>query len=205
MKVIAFNGSPNANGVVAKGIEIIGAELRKEGIDIEIIHVGKERIRGCIDCRKCRETNPCRCVFDDDPVNKCRDALNAADGVILGSPVYYGNIAGSFKCFLDRLFFPGVNLQFKPAATVVSLRRSGGIATFHALNNYLTLSGAVITPSMYWDVIHGNTVDELMQDEEGMQIMQAQGRNMAWLLKTFATSTLSPPEALERKRTNFIH
>jgi multimeric flavodoxin WrbA len=205
MKVIAFNGSPNANGVVAKGIDIIGAELRKEGIELEVIHVGRERFRGCIDCRKCQNDNLGRCIFDDDSVNKCRDALNAADGLILGTPVYYGGIAGAFKCFLDRLFFPGVNLKFKPAATVVSLRRSGGIAVFHALNNYLNLAGAVITPSMYWDVIHCNNVDELMQDEEGMQIMQVQGRNMAWLLKTLAASPLSPPESPERKRTNFIH
>jgi len=205
MKVIAFNGSPHNDRVVAKGISVIKEELEKEGITVELVHVGNKSIHGCLDCRKCKETG--RCVIADDPVNECVEKLKSADGLILGTPVYYGGVAGTFKCFLDRLFFSGPDLRYKVGATVVSLRRTGGIAAFHQLNNYLTLSQIIISPGVYWDVIHGNNAEELSGDKEGLQIMEIQGRNMAWLLKTLASGKkdipLLPP--VERKRTNFIH
>jgi multimeric flavodoxin WrbA len=205
MKVVAFNGSPHKDGVVYHGILAMKDELEKEGIETEILHVGAEKIRGCIDCHKCREPGMGRCVFDDDPVNSSREKLNAADGVILGSPVYYGGIAGTFKSFLDRLFFPRTRLRYKAGAVVVSLRRTGGISTFQQLNNYLNLAQAVITPSVYWEVIHGNTPQELEEDREGLQIMAITGRNMAWLLKTIAAGGVPRPEELKRENTNFIH
>jgi multimeric flavodoxin WrbA len=205
MNVVAFNGSPHENGVVYHGILAMKEELEKEGIGTEILHVGAEKIRGCVDCRGCRDLG--RCVIDDDPVNSCREKLNGADGLILGSPVYYGGIAGTFKSFLDRLFFPGTKLRYKAAAAVVSLRRSGGISTFHQLNNYLNLAQAIITPSVYWEVIHGNTPRELEEDREGLQIMRITGRNMAWLLKAIAAGKKETPlpEEPKRERTNFIH
>ena len=204
MKVIAFNGSPHQNGTVYKGIVTVTEELEKEGIEVEIIHVGNQVIRGCIACGKCHTLK--LCVFTDDIVKPSFDKINSADGIILGSPVYYGGIAGAFKCFLDRLFFSRPNLRYKVAGTVVSLRRSGGIAAFHALNNYLNLSQAIITPSMYWNVIHGNNAEEAVQDEEGLQIMRVLGRNMAWLLKTVDTGkkSIPLPETESRKWTNFI-
>jgi len=204
MKVIAFNGSPHQQGTVNKGIVTVTEELEKEGIEVEIIHVGNQVIRGCTACGNCRELK--HCVFTDDIVQPCFDKANRADGIILGSPVYYGGIAGAFKCFLDRLFFPRLDLRYKVAATVVSLRRSGGIAAFHALNNYLSLGQAIITPSVYWNVIHGNNADEFLQDEEGVQIMRVLGKNMAWLLKTVAEGKkdIPLPEAETRARTNFI-
>ena len=204
MKVIAFNGSPNKDGVVAKGISIITGELSKEGIETECIHVGDKNIHGCMDCRKCRELK--RCAISGDVVNEAFEKIQAADGVILGSPVYYGGVAGTFKCFLDRLFFPGPAMQFKVGATVVSLRRTGGITTFHQLNNYFNLARMIITPGIYWDIIHGNSAEEVMEDEEGLQIMEVQGRNMAWLLKTLAAGRKEVPLPLsvERIRTNFI-
>jgi multimeric flavodoxin WrbA len=133
--------------------------------------------------------------------------MEAADGVILGTPVYYGSIAGTFKSFLDRLFFSGVDMKFKAGAAVVSLRRSGGIGTFHQINNYFNLAQIVITPGVYWDVIHGNTPEELNGDEEGTQIMEIQGRNMAWLIKTLdaGKKSVPAPQPVRRKRTNFIH
>ena len=206
MKVMAFNGSPHNDGVVAKGISIMKTELEKEGISVEVLQIGGMNIHGCTDCRKCRELK--RCAISGDLVNEAFEKMQAADGVILGSPVYYGSIAGTFKCFLDRLFFPGPDMKFKAGATVVSLRRSGGISTFHQLNNYLNLSQMIITPCVYWDVIHGNNADEVMQDLEGLQIMEIQGRNMAWLLKTLASGRREiplPSPVKERKRTNFIH
>lgn len=205
MKVIAFNGSPHKDGTVYAGIRIMGEELEKEGIELELVHTGGKAIRGCADCGKCRTLG--KCVFDEDMVNECRDKVNKADGIILGSPVYYGGVAGAFKSFLDRLFFPGTKLRYKAGVAVVSLRRSGGIAVFHQLNNYLNLAQVIITPSIYWNVIHGNNARELLQDEEGLSIMRTTGRNMAWLLKILSQGKQNCPcpEALPRVMTNFIH
>jgi multimeric flavodoxin WrbA len=204
MKVSAFNGSPHPDGVIHKGLVTLGEELTKEGIDFEIIHVGNRNIRGCMDCRKCRELK--RCVFSDDAVNECFEKIQKADGLVLGSPVYYGGVAGTFKSFLDRLFFPGPDMRYKVGAVVASLRRSGGINTYHQLNNYLNLAQMIITPTVYWDVIHGNTPEELDEDEEGLQIMRILGKNMAWLLKTLAAGKkeVSLPQPEKRLRTNFI-
>jgi len=205
MNVIAFNGSPNKDKVVAKGISIIQKELEKEGISVELVHVGNKSIHGCVECRKCKTIG--HCIVTGDIVNECYEKIKAADGVILGSPVYFGGVAGTFKCFLDRLFFPGPDMRYKVGAAVVSLRRSGGVPTFYQLNNYFNLAQMIITPGVYWDVIHGNTPEELSQDEEGLQIMEIQGRNMAWLLKTLAAGRkeIPLPPPVDRIRTNFIH
>jgi multimeric flavodoxin WrbA len=205
MKVIAFNGSPHKDGTVYAGIRAMGEELEKEGIEVELVHAGGKAVRGCVDCGKCRTLG--KCVFDDDMVNECRGKVNEADGIILGSPVYYGGVAGAFKSFLDRLFFPGTSLRYKAGATVVSLRRSGGIGVFHQLNNYLNLAQVIITPSIYWNVIHGNNAQELLQDEEGLNIMRVTGRNMAWLLRilSLGKQNCPYPEAAPRVMTNFIH
>jgi len=206
MNVIAFNGSPHPDLVTATGISVMKGELEKEGIAVEVVHVGNKMIRGCVDCKKCRSVDPRRCVVSGDIVDECYEKMKAADGVILGSPVYYGGVAGTFKSFLDRLFYPAPPMRFKVGASVVALRRSGGITTFHQLNNYFNLSQMIITPGVYWDVIHGNTAEEVMQDEEGIQIMEVQGRNMAWLLKSLAAAkeTVKQPESTRRKWTNFI-
>jgi multimeric flavodoxin WrbA len=139
-------------------------------------------------------------------VNPWREKALDAQGIILGCPVYYGGIAGTFKCFLDRFFFPNPDLRYKVGAAVVSLRRSGGTAVFQQINNYFNLAQILITPGFYWNVIHGNTPVELAQDEEGLQIMEIQGRNMAWLIKTLEAGKkdVPLPPAIPRKRTNFI-
>ncbi|MDR1468881.1 MAG: flavodoxin family protein [Spirochaetaceae bacterium] len=236
MNVVMFNGSPHPEGVIAAGFEIIKAELAAAGIGTDVIQVGGKPVRGCIDCGGCRKApkgppsgaaqgekaaaspsgtrglDGVGCVLKDDGphagfVNECRRKVEAADGVILGSPVYYGGIAGNYKCFLDRLFFQGTRLDYKPAAVVASLRRSGGIATYHQLGNYLTLAGAVIVPTCYWNVIHGNTPDELAEDMEAVSIMKVIGKNMAWLLRSLdaAKKTVPLPEHERRNWTNFIH
>jgi multimeric flavodoxin WrbA len=203
MRVAAFNGSPHAGGTTYRGLLTMTEELKREGVSVEIIHVGNEVIHGCIGCQKCRELG--KCVFDD-AVNRAIETVNQADGLILGSPVYYGGIAGTFKCFLDRLFYTGPDTKRKVGAAVAALRRSGGIGVYQQLNNYLHLGQMIITPSQYWGVIHGNNAEETLRDEEGMQIMRTMGRNMAWLLKALegAKKTLAPPAEEPRLRTNFI-
>jgi multimeric flavodoxin WrbA len=204
MNVIAFNGSPHANGTIGTGLGIIAAELEQEGISVEIVTVGSQLIHGCIDCKQCRKQG--RCSINDDIVNECAQKVNDSDGIILASPVYYGGIAGTFKSFLDRLFYQGVNLKYKPAAVVASLRRSGGVPVFQELSNYLNLAQAIIVPNVYWSVIYGNTAQELAQDGEGLQIMRTTGKNMAWLLKVLAAGgkEVPVPNAEQRVWTNFI-
>jgi multimeric flavodoxin WrbA len=204
MNVIAFNGSPRRDGGTAGGISVMRNILEKEGISVDVVHVGDKNIRGCMACRKCSAAG--HCVMEGDIVNECVQKLKLADGVILGSPVYYGGIAGTFKCFLDRLFFSGGDLSYKVGATVAAVRRTGGISVFHQLNNYLNLAQIIIAPGFYWDVIHGSTQEDLQKDQEGLQIMEVQARNMAWLLKTLAAGKKEnpPPVKPERIRTNFI-
>ena len=204
MKVIAFNGSPHNNGVIASALELMCSELENEKIETEIIHAGKDPVRGCIDCRKCRELGTC--VFNDDLVNESAGKVRTADGIIIGSPVYYGSIAGTFKCFLDRLFFPGLSLDYKPASAVVSCRRSGGINAFQQMNNYFNLAKAVIVPSIYWSIVHGNTKKEAEEDKEGLQIAKTSAANMAWFVKAIALAKkeIPLPDTPLRTRTNFI-
>jgi multimeric flavodoxin WrbA len=204
MKVIAFNGSPNPNGSTARGVSVMTAELNKAGIETEIVQIGNLKIQGCLACEKCRELG--HCVIANDPVNECFEKMQKADGIILASPVYYGGIAGTFKSFLDRLFFPRAKMQYKIGASVVSVRRTGGISVFQQLNNYFNLAQIIITPGIYWDVIHGGAAEKLSEDEEGQCIMETQGRNMAWLLKCLSAGKKETPlpELPQRVWTNFI-
>jgi multimeric flavodoxin WrbA len=205
MKVLAFNGSPHPNGSTNTSLKIIADELSKKGIETEIVQVGGKTIKGCVACYKCRELK--RCVYSNDIVNEYVEKIASYDGIIIGSPVYYAGIAGTLKCFLDRLFFSGPSMRYKVGAAVVALRRSGGVTTFQQINNYFNLTQMVITPSQYWNVIHGTNSEEVVQDKEGVQIIQTIGQNMAWLLQTIekGRDAISEPVPTERVRTNFIH
>jgi multimeric flavodoxin WrbA len=180
------------------------AELEKQGIETETVQIGNLKIHGCLACGRCEELG--RCAISDDPVNECFEKMQDACGIILASPVYYGGIAGAYKCFLDRLFFPGADMKYKVGASVVSLRRTGGISVFHQLNNYFNLAQMIITPGIYWDVIHGADAEELAEDKEGLCIMETQGKNMAWLIKCLAAGKKEAPlpDLPERVWTNFI-
>ncbi len=204
MKVMAINGSPHKNGCTYTAIKLMAEQLEKENIEVEIIHVGNKIIRGCTDCRACAETR--NCVFSNDVVNECIEKTKEIDGIIIGSPVYYSGIAGTMKSFLDRFFFAGANLQYKVGTALVSLRRSGGVDAFHQLNNYFNLANVITTPSHYWNVIHGSKPEEVMQDREGVQIMQTLGQKMAWLMKSLEHSRneVSLPQLEQRVWTNFI-
>ena len=203
MKVIAINGSPDPRGCTYTAINLIADELKKEGIDTEILQIGTAPVQGCIACGKCGENG--RCIFDD-LVNVCLDKLKEADGIIIGTPVYYSGISGQLKSFLDRLFYAGPDLRFKVGTAVASLRRSGGVDVFHQLNNYYNLAQVITVPSFYWNVIHGKSPEETMQDLEGVQIMKGLGRNMAWLMKAVANEKKATPLPKEEPRiyTNFI-
>lgn len=211
MKVLAFNGSPNKEGNTWHAIKMVTAELEKEGIETEIIHVGNKVIRGCIACGQCAKNKNERCALPSDEVNEWIQKMKHADGIILGSPVHYAAMGGTMKSFLDRAFYvTSVNesmLRHKVGAAVVAVRRSGGLPTFDQLNNYLCYSEMLIPTSNYWNVIHGTRPGEATQDAEGVQIMRVLGRNMAWLMKLVENGkgTVSPPERDAKIYMNFIH
>lgn len=207
MKVLLINGSPKANGCTYTALSEIAKELKKENIETEIFHIGNKPIRGCIGCGGCKATN--KCVFNDDIVNEGIEKVKIADGIILGSPVHYAAASGAITSFLDRLFYAygGKFLAYKPGAAIVSCRRGGSTAAFEQLNKYFTISNMPIVSSQYWNMVHGNTPEEVKQDLEGMQTMRTLGQNMAWLLKSIQAGKdagIKLPEKEPKALTNFI-
>jgi len=211
MNVLAFNGSPNKEGNTWHALSMVTAELEKEGIHSEIVHVGNKIIRGCTACGGCVKNKNEQCVLPGDEVNAWIQQMKHADGIIFGSPVHYAAMGGTMKSFLDRAFYvTSVNdgmLRHKVGAAVVAVRRSGGLPTFDQLNNYLLYSEMLIPTSNYWNVIHGTRPGEVTQDSEGVQIMQVLGRNMAWLMKLVehGKGTVAAPEREAKIYMNFIH
>lgn len=209
MKVVAFNGSPKKEGNTFHGIQIVAEELKKEGIEVEVIHVGNKVIRGCLACNGCVKNQNERCVIDDE-VNEWIQKMKEADGIILGSPVHYSAIGGTMKAFLDRAFYvTSVNkgmLRHKVGASVVAVRRAGGVPTFEQLNNYINYSEMLMPTSNYWNVINGTAPGEAKDDTEGNQIMRVLGKNMAWLMKLveFGKGKVKEPEMEEKIFMNFI-
>ena len=210
MKVIAINGSPKKDGNTYQSLMMVGNELKNSGIDFEILHIGNELIHGCMACGKCGVNKDLKCVIKDNVVNEAVLKLKDADGIILGSPVYYMGIAGTMKSFLDRLFYvAGANgglFRHKVGAALVALRRSGGSSTFDSLNHYLNYSEMVLVSSNYWNIIHGRLPGDVEHDEEGKQIMRVLGKNMAWILKMkeASASLIAAPERETKTSTNFI-
>lgn len=206
MKVLLINGSPNAKGCTYTALSEIANELEKENIQTEIFHIGNKPIRGCTACGSCSKTKN-HCIFDDDTVNIALKKAEEADGFIFGSPVYYASASGQITSFLDRFFHAGACFAYKPGAAVVSCRRGGATAAFEQLNKYFTISNMPVVSSQYWNMVHGNTPEEVKQDLEGMQIMRTLGKNMAWLLKSIQAGKqagISLPEKEPRIATNFI-
>lgn len=209
MKVVAFNGSPKQEGNTFHAIKMVAQELEKEGIDVEIIHVGNKNIRGCLACNGCVRNQNEKCVIKDE-VNEWIQKMKEADGIILGSPVHYASIGATMKAFLDRAFYvTSVNnsmLRHKVGASVVAVRRSGGVPTFEQLNQYINYSEMLMPTSNYWNVIHGAAPGEVKGDEEGKQIMRVLGKNMAWLMKLveLGKDQIKEPEKEQKLFTNFI-
>jgi multimeric flavodoxin WrbA len=184
----------------------VAGQLENQGVETRIFHIGTKAIRGCIACRKCEETS--HCTYSDDPVNECIDLMKQADGIVIGSPVYYASPNGSLLALLDRIFYASSDeFAYKPGAAIVSCRRGGAASAFDILNKYFTISNMPVVSSQYWNAVHGHTPDEVKQDLEGLQIMRTLGRNMAWLLKCIdiAKEVIPYPEKeTVRQWTNFI-
>ncbi|MBP1755366.1 MAG: hypothetical protein H6Q59_1764 [Firmicutes bacterium] len=204
MKVIAINGSPKPKGNTYMALKTVCDELEQQGIETEILHVGNMDLKGCIGCGRCSEGH---CVFSDEKLRAIVDQVHAADGIILGSPVYYASIAGTMKSFLDRLFYPGGGrFRLKVGASIAVPRRSGGVTTFDQLNNYFLISEMMIAPSYYWNVIHGGAPGEITQDAEGMSVLKNLANNMSWMIKIKENSRdiLPVPNKVPRDWTNFV-
>ena len=210
MKVILVNGSPHKEGCTFTALKEVEKTLNEENIDTEIFWIKTKPIIGCISCLKCK--NDGRCTFDGDVVNEFVEKAENADGFIFGSPVYYAGATGSITSFMDRAFYSnsqGKGLEafkHKPASIVCSARRAGTTATYDQLNKYLGISQMPIISSFYWNMVHGNTPEEVMQDKEGLATMRQLGRNMAYFLKCIdigKNNGLTPAEEM-KIATNFI-
>lgn len=204
MKVILINGSPNEYGCTYTALAEVAKSLGENGVETEIIHIGKKPIRGCQDCEVCHRG---KCVFNDDIVNLVVERMRGADGLVVGSPVYYASANGSIVSLLDRMFQVAENLVHKPAAAIVSARRAGTTAALDVLNKYFLIAQMPVVSSTYWSMVHGNTPEEVLQDEEGLQVMRNLGRNMAYMLKCIEAAKkagIEPPAAEKRCFTNFI-
>ncbi len=205
MKVLLINGSPHANGCTARALKEVAMSLQEGGIETGIIHVGAQNIRGCVACGFCYKEH--KCVFDD-LVNEVALKFAEADGIVIGTPVYYASANGTLIAFLDRLFYSThFDKSMKVGASVVSARRGGNSATFDELNKYFTINSMPIASSQYWNMVHGYTPSDVEKDEEGLQTMRTLGRNMAFLIKSIelGKKTYGMPTKEKKIATNFIH
>lgn len=204
MKVLLLNGSPHEDGCTATALREVASTLECQGVETEIVHVGRQALHGCIACGHCKD-QPGRCAFDDI-VNRVLEKMEHADGLVIGSPVYYASANGTLISLLDRMFYAGSCFAYKPACVVCSARRGGTTATYDQLNKYLSISGMIQVPTCYWNMVHGTNKEEVVRDGEGMRNMRVLGRNMAWLLRTLeaAGARVPVPEAEPPVRTNFI-
>jgi multimeric flavodoxin WrbA len=205
MKILLVNGSPHEKGCTHTALEEVAGAINENEIDTHILHLGTQPISGCLGCLQCRETGKC---IINDVVNEFLEMSNNYDGFVFGSPVHYASACGSICSFMDRVFY-GKNRRFalKPAAAIVSCRRGGASAALDRLNKYFTISNMPIVSSQYWNMVHGNTPDEVRQDLEGMQVMRMLGRNMAWLLRCIEAGREAGvllPQVEQRVATNFI-
>lgn len=204
MKVLLINGSPRDKGNTFTALSEMAKTLNAEGIETEIISIGKQAIQGCIACGMCGRTG--KCTFNDDLYYRVlRVVKEGIDGLVIGSPVYYGGPNGSLCALLDRVFYSlGKELQFKPGASVVVCRRGGATAAFDRLNKYFTMMNMPLVSSQYWNIVYGQTPGQAAQDEEGMQTMRTTARNMAWMIKKLNMREDGHPQLEPREWTNFI-
>ena len=205
MKVLLVNGSPHEKGCTYTSLREVADALEQNGIGTEIHWIGNGGIPGCKACGCCKKTG--RCVINDD-INAIGDRIEEFDGFVFGSPVYYSGPAGQICAWMDRFFYSYAGkLRGKVGACVVNARRGGNSASFERLNQYFLICGMVVPGSQYWNLTHGNTVEEVVKDAEGLQTMRTLGRNIAWILKCIDAGKkagVELPEPEPRARTDFI-
>lgn len=204
MRVLLINGSPRNEGNTFLALSEIAKTLNEEGVETVIVGIGKKAVQGCIACGMCGRTG--RCTFNDDLYGKIFSIIkDGIDGLIVGSPVYYGGPNGSVCALMDRICY-SLNgyLKFKPAASVAVCRRGGASATFDRLNKYFTILNMPVVSSQYWNMVYGQTPGQAALDEEGMQTMRTLGRNMAWMIKKLNVSEDGHPALEQPVWTNFI-
>lgn len=204
MKVLLINGSPRVEGNTAVALKEMERVFAENGIETETVQIGNQAIRGCVACGGCAKTG--KCVFDD-AVNEIAPKFEAADGLVVASPVYYASANATLIALLDRLFYSTrFDKTMKVGAGVVCARRGGCSATFDELNKYFTISGMPVASSRYWNSIHGTSKGEAEQDEEGKYVMATLAQNMAFLMKSIALGkeTFGLPQPLPRATTSFI-
>lgn len=203
MKILLVNGSPKAKGCTYTALCEVKKGIEEMGVEAEIFHAAGAA--GCLGCGACAGTGKC---VQDDCVNDAIKLLDEADGFVFGTPVHYAAASGSITGFLDRLFYAaGAKMAFKPGAAIVSCRRGGASAAFDQMIKYFTINNMPVASSQYWNMVHGNTPEEVLKDEEGLQTMRTLGRNIAWLVKCIAAAKengLEHPELEKTVRTNFI-
>ena len=208
MKVLLLSGSPHQGGCTETALQIVAEQLHQAGVETELFRIGAGPVRGCIDCGHCK-AGLGRCVFSDDPVNQAAVKLPQIDGLVLGSPVHYASIAGVMSAFLDRFVRIGKeHLAYKPCACLVTARRSGTTAALDQLMKYPTNACMPVVSSVYWNMVHGNTPEEMQEDLEGLHIMRMLGRNMAWMLQCIEAAKaagVKHPVPEGKIYTNFIH
>lgn len=205
-KILLVNGSSNEEGCTYTALQEIASVLEKEGLEAEIFQLGKDPVRDCIGCGGCGKLG--KCVFDEDRVNEFVELARQADGFVFGTPVYYAHPSGRILSFLDRVFYSGGSaFAFKPGAAVASARRAGTTASLDVLNKYFTINRMPVVSSNYWNMVHGNTPEEVKQDLEGLQIMRVVGQNMAWMVKCIEAGKaagIGYPQTEGKVKTNFI-
>lgn len=204
MKVLLLNGSPKAQGNTARALKEMEAIFAQEGIEVETVHVGNKDIRSCISCLHCKKAG--KCVFDD-MVNELAVKFEQADGLVVGSPVYYASANATLVAALTRLFYSTrFDKRMKVGASVVVARRGGCSATFDELNKFFTISGMPVASSQYWNSIHGGAPGQAEEDAEGLQTMRTLARNMSFLMKSIALGKekYGLPEKEAPQWTNFI-
>ena len=201
--VILLNGSPHPKGCTATALQEMISVFEAEGIETELIQVGNKSIRGCVACGSCGKTG--KCVFDD-LVNEVAPKFEVADGLVIGSPVYYASPNGTILSFMDRLFYSThFSKHMKVGAAIVSARRGGNTASFDVLNKYFTISGMPVASSTYWNQVHGFTAEDVRKDLEGLQIMRNLARNMSFMIRaiTDAKDKYGLPEVERGSFTSF--
>lgn len=204
MKVLMLNGSPRKNGNTSIALAEMEKIFHLEGIDTEIVPVGKQAVRSCMACGGCAKTG--RCVFDD-LVNETAPKFEESAGLVAAGPVYYGAVNPALTAFLTRLFYStSFDKTMKVGCSVVCARRGGATAAFDELNKFFTISGMPVAASQYWNSVHGREIGEAAQDEEGLQTMRTLARNMTFLMKSIALGkdAYGLPERETPVRTNFI-